>query len=126
MANCLFSTNVLNFGVYDVFSVMPNDSISNIQIICQDQIATVALSVDKGLYGSIQSRIMQSDQNSLNYNVYWDSARTILAGDGVNGQTFSTHVDHSAINIPLYGRIPPNQDVSIGTYIDKLTVTINF
>ena len=62
----------------------------------------------------------------LNYNLYIDSGRTQIWGDGtVNTFTLSDMVHKKTPWVPpVYGRIPPGQNVVIGTYNETLTVTI--
>ncbi len=64
----------------------------------------------------------------LNYNLYIDSGRTQIWGDGT-GSTFTLaeRVFSQKNNYwtpSVYGRIPPGQDVTIGTYSETLLVTI--
>jgi spore coat protein U-like protein len=62
----------------------------------------------------------------IDYNLYIDSGRTQIWGDGT-GSTFTMtdKVFKRADWVPsVYGRIPPGQDISIGTYNETLTVTI--
>ena len=80
--------------------------------------------------GGFDPRMMGHSIGSdfLLYNLYRDTARTEIWGNG-SGNTF-TYLRNVNRNKPraetVYGRIPPLQNVSAGSYTDTLTVTINW
>jgi spore coat protein U-like protein len=70
--------------------------------------------------------------DQLTYNVYSNSARTQIWGNGTNstftitgGFTLNNNTTRSR-NHTLYGRIPPLQDITAGTYNDTLVTTLTF
>jgi spore coat protein U-like protein len=68
-----------------------------------------------------------SSTNTLNYNIFTDSAMSSIWGDGTSGtQTVMHSPNKKTVPETLYGRIPPGQDISTGLYIDTLTVTITW
>ena len=72
---------------------------------------------------------MLNGSEPLNYNLYRDAARTAIWGDGTGGtQVYSDPRTPRNQNVTLtvYGRIPAGQDVSVGTYTNTVTATINF
>jgi spore coat protein U-like protein len=68
-----------------------------------------------------------SSPDRLNYNLFVNAGRSTVWGDGAAG-TSTVFLKNVKKNRPvfttIYGRIPPGQDVSVGSYSDSLTVTI--
>jgi spore coat protein U-like protein len=65
----------------------------------------------------------------LNYNLYTNSARTTIWGDGSAGTSRLTNIiwsGGSSFTRTIYGRIPAGQDVGVGNYGDILVITISF
>jgi len=63
----------------------------------------------------------------LAYNLYLDSTRLTIWGDGTGGTgTFSGMGTGSDVGTTVYGRIPAGQNVAVGTYSDLITVTVTF
>jgi spore coat protein U-like protein len=132
-AACTVGTTSMNFGNYDVFSITPLDSTSNISISCSasDRLAitTIGPSPNSGGFNPRQMK-RSGGADLLNYNVYTNAARTTIWGDGTGG-TSDVRVRRPpgrprpwSANLTVYGRVPQAQDVSIGAYSDLLTVTV--
>jgi spore coat protein U-like protein len=72
---------------------------------------------------------MLKGSEPLNYNLYLNAARTTIWGDGTGGtQEFTDHTPPfgRSIVVPIYGRIPALQDVSVGSFSNTITVTYQF
>jgi spore coat protein U-like protein len=153
-ANCSVSTSDLNFGSYDPVSsnaTAPSDSATTLTVDCQGTLialqetitVSIALSSGSGAgAGSYNPRQMQDifSGDKLNYNLYWDAARTQIAGNGTAG---TSKLSRSA-QVPcvllfllcgsttfrptVYGRIFAAQDVGVGDYRlpVPITVTVSF
>ena len=82
--------------------------------------------------GNILGRRMSSGFDTLNYNLYTNNARNNVWGNGVTGDSVSNSFNLTNGNPTrsrshnVFGRIPPLQDVSVGSYSDNLLVTINY
>jgi len=94
--------------------------------------ATVTLSVSSTSGAFIPRRMRRSaGSDVLNYNIYTDPARTTVFGDGTGGTSDIRPrrppgpPANWSQTIITYGRIPPGQDVTVGTYSDTLSVTVN-
>jgi len=135
---CTVSSNGVSFGVYNVFNSVDNDSVGTIQVSCSALAAiriNYSIELNKGGSNSYTLRSMSGGAgHSLNYNLYTDTNRTIVWGDGTGGtQTVSgsfslTLFIHSdARDHAVYGRIPARQNAYVGSYTDTtITITINF
>lgn len=115
------------FGVYDPLAGTPLDAAGSVTYRCTPRKPAVWLS--PGSSGTYAARTLRSGANAIRYNLYLDAARTVVWGDGSGG----TSVDvanpapgNSTKSIPVYGRIPPQQDAAAGTYSDTIVVTFAF
>ena len=130
-ADCSITVPVLTFGVYNPVTTGNTDSSMNMTFQCSISLgATVTLST--GNSGTYTTRYMvggRENQDKLNYNLYSNSTRTTVFGNGTDGT--STHGQLNVLplvptNLPLYGRIPAKQNVSAGSYSDIIGLSISF
>ena len=133
LSQCRMNATPIHFGNYDAFSSAPLDGVGAITVNCSGNVgrATVTLSVSS-TSGSFNPRRMKRSGGSdlLGYNVYTDTTRTAIFGDGTGGTSSvrlrrppGPHAPWSG-STSMYGRIPPGQDVSVGSYSDTLTATV--
>ena len=129
-ATCNVTTIPFNFGNYDTLASFPLDATGNINITC-DSNAPFIVRLDPGINsgGSFSPRRMQLPEGTwtLGYNLYRNTTRTEIWGDGINN-TFSTTGtgSGSATVLTVYGRIPPRQRVPVGNYVDTVTVVVEW
>lgn len=139
---CTVSATPHAFGSYSPLSASPVDSTATISVTCVGItiLFLVTLDVDytinlsKGGAGSYSPRYMSLLTNHLTYNLYTDSARSIVWGDGTGGTSTKTGSIHGTgllftsvtDNHTIYGRIPGSQNISAGAYTDIITVTVNY
>ena len=133
LSQCTMNATPIGFGNYDAFSGAPLDGVGTITVNCTGNVgrATVTLSVSS-TSGTFNPRRMKRSGGSdlLGYNVYTDATRTAIFGDGTGGTSLVSprrppgRPAPWGASIAMYGRIPPGQDVSVGTYSDTLTATI--
>jgi spore coat protein U-like protein len=133
-ASCTVSTTNVNFGTYDVFAANPADSTGSITVACDeapppDMLIAIGPS---GYSGVINPRQMKNGAgpDRLDYNLFTTASMSVIWGDGTAGSS-TVLVAKVKKNQPprvltLYGRIPPGQNVSAGSYGDSLTVTIDW
>jgi spore coat protein U-like protein len=128
---CTISTTAVSFGTYNVFTTSPDDATGQITYRCTaPRPPLVQIHLDKGGAPTFNPRQMRlGSTDVLSYNLYLDSTRTTIWGDGTGGTQFYTRVrplPNQNINVTVYGRIPALQDVSAGTYTNSVTATIFF
>ncbi len=128
---CTVSATPISFGNYDVFLATPTDTSSEISIICpfrRPRPVTIAIGPSK-VSGSFNPRQMQLliGPDRLDYNLFTNRSMSTIWGDGTGGTaTVTRRVGRRPRNVSVYGRIPPGQNVSIGSYGDVVTVTITW
>jgi spore coat protein U-like protein len=129
-AACTISTTAVAFGTYNVFSASPDDATGRVTFRCTaPRPPLVTIQLDKGGAPSFNPRQMRQGSEILNYNLYLDSTRTTIWGDGTGGSQTFTQSNPQAnrnINVTVYGRIPAGQDVRAGAYSATVTATISF
>jgi len=138
--DCTVSTTGVAFGIYDPLGAAPSDSTGNVTIVCNylsggaAQIAySVALST--GSSGTYVRRQLQAGTTALNYNLFIDSARSAVWGDGSTGTSVASGSATMGPGVgngrredsrTIYGRVPAAQDALPGSYTDSIIVTLVF
>lgn len=134
-ASCSVSGGALAFGNYAAGSSWHVDSEGTLTILCtgvtgEVVVYSISLSAGGGSRG-LNPRGLRSGANEVQYNVFTDSARTRVWGDG-SGGTFiqsgsaSIMAGPSQQNIPAFGRVFGGQSVVPGSYTDSLVITLSF
>ena len=127
--HCLVDVEPLSFGDYDIFYPAPLDTQANINLQCTSN-EPFRVTMDTGMNGdgSFTFRRLQSGgSTSLLYNLYLDSSRRQVWGDG-NGSSgfFSGSPVQGFSRLVVYGRIAPGQRVETGLYRDSVIVTVEW
>ena len=131
---CKVTASSVNFGSYDAFRNTPVDSRGSVTIECDEApppTVTILLSASSTT-GGFSPRAMKqvNGPDVLYYNLYTDSTMSSVWGDGTSGtapvvQPKVKKNDPPRV-VPVYGRIAPGQNVSVGEYLDALTVTVTW
>jgi len=137
---CALAVTGMSFGTYDLFSATPLDTTGNVAVTCQKDATDgnnaitvpylVALSA--GSSNSFVQRTMHSGTQVLGYNIYSNSTRTSVWGDGAGAPQLASSMklinprDVITNNHTAYGRVPAVQDVGAGIYVDALLLTVNW
>lgn len=133
VAVCTVAATSVAFGIYSPSSGAPLDSTATIAVTCITVLPTAetyTIKLSTGGAGSY-ARTLSSGSNHLSYNLYTDSARSVIWGDGTGGtsyQTFSGTLPTgiTVTNYTTYGRMPAQQNAQVGVYTDAIIVTVNF
>jgi len=134
---CSVTATPLNFGNYAPASFTPLNSVGSISATCSSvtvllQTIPLTISLSAGSSASFTLRQLRSGIDSLSYNLYSDSSYTAVLGDGTgNTQRLSAGLQPTLASsvtksFPVYGRIPPAQNVSPGNYADTVIVTVTY
>jgi spore coat protein U-like protein len=136
--NCTVSASSLAFGIYNPLYAAATTSTGNLLITCTGTgtgsvSVTTAVTFSTGLSGTYATRKMFSGSNALSYNLYWSTAYAQVMGDGSGGSYAGTAGPFTVLaggSVPvtgtMYGRIPAQQDVAPGSYVDTLLVTVTY
>jgi spore coat protein U-like protein len=131
-AACSVSTTPVSFGSYDVLLPGATDATGSISFVCDetpppDVTVAIGQSPNSGGFDPRQMKLT-GGTDLLNYNLYTDATYTSIWGDGTGGTVTRSQraPRNKTITFQVYGRIPPSQDVSAGSYNDTLTVTITW
>lgn len=132
---CSASASPITFPAYNAFSGSAVDSATNVNVTCSGLLGVFVsydVELGGGGSGSIVSRRLFENAGSdqLAYQLYTNSSRTQVWGDGIQGSTFSGSFLISIIasfrTHTAYGRIPASQLVNAGDYSDTLVMTVVF
>jgi spore coat protein U-like protein len=129
---CTVSGSTLNFGssIDPLATATPLDATSTLTVVCTNTTPfTVALNagVNAGGASNFGARTMKSGSNTLGYQLYSDSGRSTVWGDGTASSSTSAGTGTgSAQTLTLYGRLPALASVVPGSYTDTVTVTVSY
>lgn len=112
------------FGSYDVFTneTADLDAADSVTYRCTKGVTT------HKVFLSANSGTMSNGTDTLAFNLYSDSGRATAfpttSATGVVGT--GTLGVQGGLTVPVYGRVPMNQDVSSGSYTGDVTVTVQW
>lgn len=131
ISSCNVSGTLLNFGAAldPLAAAVPVDASSTLTVTCTNTTPyTVAL--DAGTHAgssSFAGRSMKNGSYSMGYQLYVNSGRSTVWGDGTGGSSTASGVGTgSAQSITVYGRVPSLTGAVPGTYTDTITVTVTY
>jgi spore coat protein U-like protein len=126
-----------DFGPYDTFAATPADTNATVQVRCERDGGTQNVSMTLGLSAGANGtavnnrRMLQAGGagDYLSYGLFRDVGRSSPWGftEGVDAVTQIVSVpnkDSAIATFTIYGRIPARQNVSVGTYTDRIQVTL--
>lgn len=124
------------FGNYQPFSSGDIDVAGTIQVYCFVTLgvtASIDLKLSRGSSSSYLPRTMMSGSNPLNYNLYTNSSRTTIWGDGTGGTSIITRnfilgvLGSITLTDTVYARLPAGQtSAAVGSYSDTITLTVEY
>jgi spore coat protein U-like protein len=128
-AACLVSATLLNFGSYDPTSGTALNGTSTVNVFCTGGTPyTTTLNIGTG-GGTFATRTLLNGANTLNYNLFKDSAHAQIWGDGTSSTFTVTGTGNGILTanpITVYGQITTGQDKPVGTYASIITVTVTY
>src|SRR6218665_3102810 len=129
---CTVSGGALNFGaaIDPLATATPLDASSTLTVTCTNTTPyAVALNAGQNAGGAsnFTTRTMKSGSNTLGSQLYLDTGRSTVWGDGTaSSSTKAGTGTGSAQSLTIYGRIPSLSGVVPGSYTDTVTVTISY
>lgn len=135
VVTCDVSTSGAAFGGYDSISSQTRDTSGTITVSCSGAVGeapnyVIKLGTGSGTYAA---RSMNAGGVAVEYNLYTDSARSQVWGDGTSGTgtvgdsyTLDTTLPVTR-SYTLYGRIPGGQSgATVAVYTDSVTVSLEY
>lgn len=134
---CNVTTTALAFGAINPLAASASDSTGSVKVNCggvAGLLIPYRIDLGAGASGNASSRRLMSGARSMQYNLYQDSSRQTVWGDG-NGltQALNGGVLLDALGLspgvvhPVYGRVPGAQSTTVpGSYADTVTVTLSY
>ncbi len=132
ISSCQVSGTSLNFGgsIDPLATATPLDATSTLTVVCTNTTPyTVALNAGTNAGGAsnFSARTMKSGTRTLGYQLYLDTARSTVWGDGTASSSTSAGTGTgSSQSLTIYGRLPSLANVVPGAYTDTVTVTISY
>ena len=131
-AACTISSAGVAFGAYNPRAAGNDDSMGTISVACPTTITAPVVQLSTGQSGTYSPRRLQAGSWNLNYNLYTNTARTTIWGNGTGGSVSQTLSGGTVsggqrrFSRTVYGRIPPLQNVGVGSYGDTIVLTVIF
>jgi len=127
---CGVSAVAVAFGDYNERAASSVTATGQVRVQC-DTGTPYEVTLDPGTHsgGTFSPRILGDAGGlyKLQYNLFLDSARTVIWGDGTGVTQTVTGTALGAQDIlQVYGVIPAFQPVGVGSYADSVTVTVIF
>ena len=130
-SDCTITATTLDFG--NVFAATGTltanvDATSQINVTCTPNAAfTIALNQGDVATSTIAARQMSNSAQLLAFQLYGDTARSQIWGDGSAGSTTVGGTgDGTTHSHTVYGRIPPQPLPPVGNYVSNVTATITY
>jgi spore coat protein U-like protein len=126
-AVCEVTASDLNFGTYTAQAGTPLQGTTLLRATCTPgSTYNVGLNEGTSAGATVNQRKMASGANSLNYQLYSDSARSTIWGNTTGTDTVTGVGTGLAVDHTVYGAVPAAQAVPAGDYADTITVRIYY
>lgn len=128
-ANCVFSSSDLNFGSYQSPGQKADSlSSSNMLVICDIFSFGNSFSIKllPGQSGNSANRYLSNGKDKLYYNLFLNSSRNSVWGEGNNGTNYYNGVTKPFLRPTIFSSVFKNQNVSPGFYSDTISFEISF
>lgn len=122
--NCSISADTLDFGTVTALD-REVDGIGRIASTCTRN-AAYQISLDNGRYADGNARRMASGNSRVRYELYRDAARSQRWGMRASGEAVTGTGNGQAILTTIYGRVPVQSGMTVGSYADTVVAIISF
>ena len=127
--NCTVSTSAIAFGSVNTLSGSNVDGTGGVTVTCTNGTPwTASAGAGSGSGASFNGRKLSAGSNMLTYNLYTDSSRSSIWGDGTGSTaTLGNTGSGGTQNFTIYGRIAAGQtSAPAGNYSDTVSVTVSY
>lgn len=124
VASCTATAGNMNFGTISSFATN-HTATSTITVTCSNG-APYQIRLDGGSTGNINNRRMSLGVNQISYGLYRDAARTLNWGQTDSVDTVAGTGTASVNAHTVYGLIPPQSPVALGTYSDTVIMVVSY
>jgi spore coat protein U-like protein len=126
-AVCDISASALDFGEYRAATGSPRQGTTQLRATCTPG-TTYQIGLNEGTSAgaSTNQRKMVSATGALNYQLYTDSARSVIWGNTPGTDTVTGAGTGLAQDLTVFGSIPAGQSVPAEEYADTITVRIYY
>lgn len=130
---CSISVSSLAFGAYDPTAAAATTFNGSVTVTCTagSGVAGYNIQLTTGGGGSYAGRQMAAGGSALSYQIFSDSTRSQVWGDGTGGSSSLTGIDLLPLTggtrvLQVYGQIAAKLAVTPGSYLDSLTATLTY
>lgn len=117
----------ITFAAYVPDATAPNDASTTVAVRCtKGTPVTISMNAGSGAGATEAVRVLTSADDTLQYSLYQNSARSTLWGSGDDKASFNGDGLLSTTTLNVYGRITAGQDVKPGSFTDTVTVTLGY
>jgi len=126
-AVCEVTASDLAFGTYTSQGGTPLQGTTLLRATCTPG-STYNVGLNEGTSpgATVNQRKMASGTNALNYQLYSDSARSVIWGNTTGTDTVTGVGTGLAVDHTVFGAVPAAQVVPAGDYADTITVRIYY
>ena len=126
---CLVSNGTLAFGSYDPTSASALNGSTTVTLTCT--LGTpykIGLDAGAGSGATVSLRKLTSGADTLGYQLFRDSNRTLNWGNTAGVDTLDATSSSGSLSntITIYGRIPAGAAVPTGSYTDSVAITVTY
>jgi spore coat protein U-like protein len=124
--SCTVTNGTLAFGDYAPTGATNVDQAGTFSVACtKGTDATVGLGDGNNFLSG--ARRMTDGTEFLTYQLYKESGRTNVWGNAGGALvTLGAASSNAAQTLTVYGRIPPGQDVGVGSFGDSVQITVTY
>lgn len=127
--SCNVMATPLVFGNYDAIAGVVVDAAAVVYPQCSSgTYYSIALDAGLGNGASLTDRKLTGPAGSvLSYGIFTDAGRTNAWGNGAGGTGYSVNTGNGGSQpVTMFGRIPAEQNASVGAYVDTITLTLSY
>jgi spore coat protein U-like protein len=127
---CRFTSGQsIQFGVYVDGQDAPRHTVTAFEVQCKGTaiLLDIPLTANAGQNSGdmLDRKLRHRDGDELRYQLYVDSARTRVWGDGTRGTEVAIMTTRGAVKfVTIYGDMPAGQWGSEGDYDDQIVITV--